>query len=240
MRRRAGVRAPLTRTTAPAVAPPRIARWRPRPPPRRAPTPCAGATPSAGSPRATTSGCAARKINHIPYGVLHTGAVLRVPGHPRRHRRAAPSPPPRPPPSHPRPRLAATSTGHPHGARGRIASGIAARYHSSVRILTRVNHRSRHAVLLRRYPAPDPAAPSPAHRPSPPPAPPPPPPPRAAPLAPVQLTRGAREPVGGEPDRPLGAASTASIAIWCARSAGRSRATTPPRSRRSAPAACYR
>ncbi len=90
------------------------------------------------------------KMNHMnPYGVLVTGKVLWVPGKPRRkahHHRPHHK-------THHRPHHRTTLRHPPMRAgihtvrRGESLSLIARRYHSSVRILARVNHRTRSAVL---------------------------------------------------------------------------------------------
>lgn len=87
------------------------------------------------------------RINHIPaYGVLQTGRVLHVPGRTAHHRHHAAK-------RH-------HARAHHHRRRHHLHAGIhtvrggetlsliAARYHSSVRILTRANHRRSGQVLL--------------------------------------------------------------------------------------------
>ncbi len=81
------------------------------------------------------------RINHInAYGIIRVGQRLRVPGathrHVRRHR-------------HPHRHTHRRVRSGVHTVRsGESLSSIAHRYHSSVRILTRFNHRGVHQVLL--------------------------------------------------------------------------------------------
>lgn len=94
------------------------------------------------------------RMNHMnPYGVLVTGKRLWVPGATHHHHAAHHHP------THHRhrhhPKRARTNRRPPHlragihtVRRGESLSSIAHRYHSSVRILARVNHRSASQVLL--------------------------------------------------------------------------------------------
>ncbi len=96
------------------------------------------------------------RINHISaYGVLQTGRVLRVPGHATHHRRRAAKRHPhhvRHPKRH-RAHARHHRRRHVHAGIHTVRAGetlslIASRYHSSVRILTRANHRRSGQVLL--------------------------------------------------------------------------------------------
>ena len=100
------------------------------------------------------------RINHIPaYGVLQTGRVLHVPGRtaapPPPRGQAPPSPSPPRPASQtpPRPCAPPRAPAHLHAGIHTVRAGetlslIAARYHSSVRILTRANRRRSGQLLL--------------------------------------------------------------------------------------------